>query len=112
MNKSNEIATIIMSVNATALEGFNKNPLEKQDDAQVTEFAYISNQEVFKLQNAGLSTSGQSTKEFSKQSWAIDLGKYNKVKGQNNLLYGRSSIKLRAQETDATFTYVSDYFCS
>lgn len=103
MNKSNEIATIIMSVNATALDGFNKNPLEKQDDAQVTEFAYISNQEVFKFQNAGLSTSGQSTKEFAKQSWAIDLGKYNKVKGQNNLLYGRTSLKLRAEETDATF---------
>ncbi|KAI8083482.1 coth protein-domain-containing protein [Thamnidium elegans] len=102
MNVSNEIATIIMNVNATALDGFNKAPLEKQDDAQITEFAYISNKEIFKFTAAGLSTSGQSTKDFAKQSWAIDFGKY-KVKGApKDLLFGRTSLKLRAEETDAT----------
>lgn len=102
MNVSNEIATIIMNVNATALDGFHKAPLEKQDDAQITEFAYISNKEVLQFTAAGLSTSGQSTKDFSKQSWAIDFGKY-KVKGApKDLLFGRSSLKLRAEETDAT----------
>lgn len=103
MNISNEIATIIMSVNATALDGFNKAPLEEQDDARVTEITYINSKEVYTFQNAGLSTSGQSTKDFSKQSWAVDLGKYNKNSTTNNLLFGRSSIKLRAEETDATF---------
>ncbi|KAG2198272.1 hypothetical protein INT47_004356 [Mucor saturninus] len=102
MNISNEIATIIMSVNATALDAFIKAPLEEQDDAQVTDIAYINSKEVYTFQNAGLSTSGQSTKDFSKQSWAVDLGKYNKKSNTTNLLFGRSSIKLRAEETDAT----------
>lgn len=102
MNVSNEIATIIMSVNATALDGFNTAPLVEQDDAQITDIAYISSKEVFTFKNAGLSTSGQSTKDFAKQSWAIDLGKYNKNSTTTNLLFGRTSLKLRAEETDAT----------
>ncbi len=95
-----------MTVNATALDGFNQKPLEKQDDAQVTDFAYISSQEVIKFATAGLSTSGQSTKDFSKQSWSLDLAKYNPVKGGKNLLFGRTTLKLRAEETDATLAYV------
>ncbi|RCH81917.1 hypothetical protein CU098_002285, partial [Rhizopus stolonifer] len=103
LNKSNEIATIIMSVNATSLDAFNKNPTAENDDAQVTDFAYISNKEVFTFQNGGLSTSGQSTKDFSKQSWAIDFNKYNKNATTKNLLFGRTILKLRAEETDPTF---------
>ncbi|KAI8356601.1 coth protein-domain-containing protein [Choanephora cucurbitarum] len=103
LNKSNEIATIIMTVNSTALDAFNKDPTAKNDDAQVTDFAYISNKEVYTLQNGGLSTSGQSTKDFSKQSWAIDFNKYNKNATTKNLLFGRTTLKLRAEETDATF---------
>jgi hypothetical protein len=102
MNNSNEIATIIMNVNSTALDSFNKNPLAKQDDAQITDFAYISNQQVYKFQNAGLSTSGQSTKDFAKQSWAVDLGKYSTNNATTDLLFGRTTLKLRAEETDAT----------
>lgn len=92
-----------MSVNATALDAFNKNPTAKQDDAQVTDFAYISNQNVYKFQNAGLATSGQSTKEFAKQSWAIEFGKYNNKNATTDLLFGRTTLKLRAEETDASF---------
>ncbi|KAI8973704.1 coth protein-domain-containing protein [Mycotypha africana] len=103
LNKSNEIATIIMTVNATALDAINQQPTEKLDDAQITELAYISHSEVYKFQGAGLSTSGQSTKDFSKQSYAIDLNKYNKNATTKALLYGRTSLKLRAEETDATF---------
>ncbi|KAI8375489.1 coth protein-domain-containing protein [Blakeslea trispora] len=103
MNKSNEIATIIMTVNTTALDAFNKEPTAKHDDAQVTEFAYISNKEVYTIQNGGLSTSGQSTKDFSKQSWSIDFNKYNKNATTKNLLFGRTTLKLRAEETDPTF---------
>ncbi|CEI97491.1 hypothetical protein RMCBS344292_11623 [Rhizopus microsporus] len=103
MNQSNEVSTIIMTVNATQLEAFNKNPLEKLDDAQVTELAYINSKEVYKFANAGLSTSGQSTKDFAKQSWAIELDKYNKNTTQKSLLFGRTTFKLRAEETDSTF---------
>ena len=92
-----------MTVNSTALDAFNKDPTAKHDDAQVTDFAYISNKEVYTLQNGGLSTSGQSTKDFSKQSWAIDFNKYNKNATTKNLLFGRTVLKLRAEETDATF---------
>lgn len=106
MNISNEIATIIMSVNTTALAGFNSEPLKEQDDAQITDIAYINSKEVYTFQNAGLSTSGQSTKDFSKQSWAIDLNKYNKNSTTTNLLFGRTALKLRAEETDATLAYV------
>ncbi|KAG0951208.1 hypothetical protein G6F57_001778 [Rhizopus arrhizus] len=103
MNQSNEIATIIMTVNATQLDAFNQNPTAKLDDAQVSQLAYISSKEVFTFQNAGLSTSGQSTKDFSKQSWAIELDKYNPKNASKSLLFGRTALKLRAEETDATF---------
>jgi len=107
LNNSNEIATIIMSVNSTALDAINKAPTEKLDDAQITDMVYINSKEVFKFQNGGLSTSGQSTKDFAKQSYSIDINKYNKNATTKNLLYGRTTLKLRAEETDATFAYVA-----
>ncbi|KAL7332918.1 hypothetical protein PS15p_201895 [Mucor circinelloides] len=103
LNNSNEIATIIMSVNSTALDAINKAPTEKLDDAQITDMVYINSKEVFKFQNGGLSTSGQSTKDFAKQSYSIDFNKYNKNATAKSLLYGRTTLKLRAEETDATF---------
>ncbi|KAG0748975.1 hypothetical protein G6F57_002053 [Rhizopus arrhizus] len=103
LNQSNEIATIIMTVNKTQLAAFNKNPTGDLDEAQVTELAYINSKEVYKFQNAGLKTSGQSTKDFSKQSWAIKLDKYNKNATEKGLLFGRTTVKLRAEETDASF---------
>ncbi|KAI8876577.1 hypothetical protein K501DRAFT_261925 [Backusella circina FSU 941] len=103
LNNSNEVATIIMTVNATALDAFNQNPTASGlKDANVTDFVYISNKEIYKFAGAGLSTSGQSTKDFSKQSWAIDFGKYNN-NVQKDLLFGRSTLKLRAEETDGSF---------
>ena len=107
LNNSNEIATIIMSVNSTALDAMNKAPTEKLDDAQITDLVYINSKEVFKFQNGGLSTSGQSTKDFAKQSYSIDFNKYNKNATTKSLLYGRTTLKLRAEETDATFAYVA-----
>ncbi|KAI8889231.1 coth-domain-containing protein [Backusella circina FSU 941] len=103
LNRSNEIATIIMSVNATELNQINTDPLGKFNDAHISEFAYISSKEVIKFQGAGLKTSGKSTKEFSKLSYAIDFGKYN-TNNPRDLLYGRTTLKLRAEETDPTFT--------
>ncbi|KAI8981416.1 coth protein-domain-containing protein [Pilobolus umbonatus] len=101
-NKSDEIATLLLTVNATALDGFNKNPLEDQEDALVSSMTYISNKDVYQFSNAGLATSGQSTKDFAKQSWAIDLNAYVPKGTGKNRLYGRTAIKLRAHETDST----------
>ncbi|KAI9279635.1 coth protein-domain-containing protein [Sporodiniella umbellata] len=103
LNNANEVATIIMSVNASQLDAFHKNPLEKLKEAEVTQLAYINSKEVHQFQGAGIKTSGQSTKDFSKQSWAIDLNKYNKGAANKSLLFGRTTLKLRAEETDATF---------
>jgi hypothetical protein len=92
-----------MTVNATALDAYIKTPTsDTLKDANVTDFAYINSKEVYKFQGAGLSTSGQSTKDFSKQSWAIDFGKYNN-NPTKDLLFGRSALKLRAEETDGSF---------
>ncbi|KAL0092755.1 secreted coth spore-coat protein domain-containing protein [Phycomyces blakesleeanus] len=102
LNKSNEIATIIMTANQTAIDAYNKDPLGDYKDALVSELVYISNKETFKFNGAGLSTSGQSTKDFAKQSWAIDFNKYSNAT-EKALLYGRTSLKLRAEETDMTF---------
>ncbi|KAI9006564.1 coth protein-domain-containing protein [Phycomyces nitens] len=102
LNKSNEIATIIMTANQTAIDEYNKDPVGDHKDALVSELVYISNKETFKFADAGLSTSGQSTKDFAKQSWAIDFNKYSKAT-EKSLLFGRTSLKLRAEETDMTF---------
>lgn len=92
-----------MTVNATQLDAINKDPTAKTDDALISDFAYISNKEVFTFQNAGLSTSGQSTKDFAKQSYSIDINGYTTKGADKGLLYGRTTLKLRAEETDATF---------
>jgi hypothetical protein len=92
-----------MTVNATQLDAINKQPLAKLDDALISDLTYISNKEIFNFQNAGLSTSGQSTKDFAKQSYAIDINGYAPKGAAKNLLYGRTVLKLRAEETDATF---------
>ncbi|KAI8645871.1 coth protein-domain-containing protein [Parasitella parasitica] len=102
LNNSNEVATIIMSVNVTALDAINKGPTEKLDDAHITDLVYINSKEVFKFKDGGLSTSGQSTKDFAKQSWSIDFNKYSNSTTKS-LLFGRTTLKLRAEETDATF---------
>lgn len=103
LSSSNEIATIIMSVNASQLNAYNEDPKSKHKDAEITELAYINSKEIHQFQKAGLKTSGQSTKDFSKQSWAIELDKYNKNATEKSLLFGRTTLKLRAEETDASF---------
>lgn len=92
-----------MVANTTQLEAINKAPSEKLDPVLVSSFAYISNKEVYTLQNVGLSTSGQSTKDFAKQSYVIDFNKFVVKGSTKSLLFGRTSLKLRAEETDATF---------
>lgn len=92
-----------MTANATQLDAINKQPTAKLDDVLISNLAYISNKEVFTFQNAGLSTSGQSTKDFAKQSYSIDINGFTPKGASKSLLYGRTTLKLRAEETDATF---------
>ncbi|CAO3625656.1 unnamed protein product [Cunninghamella blakesleeana] len=101
-NKSNEVATIILNVNSTAFDSIIKDPKLKAK-AQVTSFTYISNQEVISISNTpAIETSGQSTKDFAKQSYSIDFNDLTPKGGNKALFYGRTAVKLRAEPTDPT----------
>ncbi|ORX45901.1 hypothetical protein DM01DRAFT_1364539 [Hesseltinella vesiculosa] len=96
MNKSNEVATIILNVNGSAFDSVVQAPTQK-GKAQVYSFAYVSNKEVYTI-----STSGQSTKDFAKQSYAIDFGDFIPQGQKKPLFFGRTIVKLRAEATDPT----------
>ena len=102
MNRSNEVATVILRVaNTTGLDALLKNPKADIKDIQVDQFTYIASNEVHSYAGVGFSTSGQSTKEFAKQSYKLELNKFvNKT--EKDLIYGRTVVKLRAEETDMT----------
>lgn len=102
MNRSDEIATIIMNTNATGLGEILTNPLGDYDYTEVYNMTYIANKEIFSFSMAGIKNSGKSTKEFAKQSYKVKLNEFLKT-GNKQLLYGRSVVKLRAHETDPTF---------
>ncbi|KAG1121462.1 hypothetical protein G6F42_012403 [Rhizopus arrhizus] len=102
MNRSDEIATIILEANATGFAEILGNPLGDHNYTQVTRMTYIANKEVFSFTNAGIKNSGQSTKEFAKQSYKVKLNEFTTT-GPKELIYGRTTIKLRAHETDPTF---------
>ncbi|GAA5804074.1 hypothetical protein HPULCUR_009560 [Helicostylum pulchrum] len=102
MNRSNEVATLIMSANATGLAEILTNPLGDFDYTLISEMTYISNGEVFKFAQSGIKNSGKSTKEFAKQSYKVKMNEFVTT-GSKQLLFGRSTIKLRAHETDPTF---------
>ncbi|KAI9316797.1 coth protein-domain-containing protein [Dichotomocladium elegans] len=104
MNMSNEIATIILTVNQSGIDEFLRNPSGNFGSVLVSNMTYISSNQVYSFSGAGMKTSGQSTKEFAKQSWAIDLNKFAPpTQQQKQLLFGRTTVKLRAHETDPTF---------
>ncbi|KAI8098469.1 coth protein-domain-containing protein [Halteromyces radiatus] len=101
-NKSNEVATIILQVNSSAFDALIKAPQQKLK-AQVNSFAYISNQEVYTFANTpSIQTSGQSTKDFAKQSYSIDFNDFAPKGSQKSLFLGRTEVKLRAEATDPT----------
>lgn len=102
MNRSDEVATIILTTNATGFGEILANPLGDFEYTQIYNMTYIANKEIFSFTNAGIKNSGKSTKEFSKQSFKVKLNEFKKT-GDKELLYGRSVIKLRAHETDPTF---------
>lgn len=104
MNKSNEVATLLLRVDTEKLDRILVHPQHKYNDAHVYEMTYISNSEIHTIHDAGIINSGQSTKEYDRQSFKIDLNKF--VKGDDapkQLLFGRSMLKLRAEPTDPSF---------
>ncbi|KAI9262358.1 coth protein-domain-containing protein [Phascolomyces articulosus] len=102
MNRSNEIATVILKVsNTTGLDTMLKNPKGDIKDIQVDQFTYIASNEIHSYSGVGFSTSGQSTKDFAKQSYKLELNKFGN-KTEKDLIYGRTVVKLRAEETDMT----------
>lgn len=102
MNRSDEIATIILEVNGTGLNEILQSPLEKLDYTEVYKMHYISSTEEFTYTDAGIKNSGASSRMFAKQSYKIKLNEFKQV-GNRELIYGRTTIKLRAHETDPTF---------
>lgn len=103
MNRSNEIATIILNTNVTGFNEIIANPMGDFNWTEVNSMAYISNKEVFNFAMGGIKNSGKSTKEFAKQSYKIKLNEFTQKTDKKQLLFGRSTIKLRAHETDPTF---------
>ncbi|KAI8142497.1 coth protein-domain-containing protein [Fennellomyces sp. T-0311] len=102
MNRSNEVATVILqTANTTGLDLMLKNPKADVKDIQIDQVTYIASNEVHSFTGAGFSTSGQSTKDFAKQSYKLELNKFGN-KTTKDLLYGRTVVKLRAEETDMT----------
>ncbi|KAI9498498.1 coth protein-domain-containing protein [Zychaea mexicana] len=102
MNRSNEVATIILkAANTTGLDTMLKNPKADIKDIQIDQVTYIASNEVHSFTGAGFSTSGQSTKDFAKQSYKLELNQFGN-KTTKDLIYGRTTVKLRAEETDMT----------
>lgn len=106
MNRSDEIATIILNTNVTGFNDIINNPKADLDWTEVYNMTYISNKEVYSFAMAGIKNSGKSTKEFAKQSYKVKLNEFTQKTDKKQLLYGRSVVKLRAHETDPTFVYV------
>lgn len=102
MNRSNEVATILLQIsNTSGLDQMLKNPKADLDDIQIDQGTYIASNEIHTFTGAGFSTSGQSTKDFAKQSYKVELNKFGN-KTTKDLLFGRTTLKLRAEETDMT----------
>ncbi|CDS05325.1 hypothetical protein LRAMOSA07854 [Lichtheimia ramosa] len=103
MNRSNEVATVILQTsNTTALDAMLKNPKGDLKDVPIDHMTYIASNEVHTYTGVGFSTSGQSSKEFAKQSYKLKLNKFSPKGAPKDLLFGRTTLKLRAEATDMT----------
>ncbi|KAI8380975.1 coth protein-domain-containing protein [Radiomyces spectabilis] len=102
MNRSNEIATMILEANQTGLHEILSNPMGAHEYTEVYKMAYITNNDVHTFSLAGIKNSGKSTKEFAKQSYKVKLNEFSKANSKE-LIFGRTGFKLRAHETDPTF---------
>lgn len=110
MNQSNEVATVLLEANATAVQEILGDPKGDHEYARVDRMTYISNKEIFTFTGAGFRNSGQSSKEFTRQSFKVKLNEYKAQGEENQLLYGRTTIKLRSEPADPTMMYVPHFF--
>jgi len=90
------VGTII--INTSNFDALYQN-FEEEDFSVPAEVIYASPYTVKTFKNAELSLSGQSTRDVPKSSFKIKGLKDEK----NKELYGRSSLKLRAEHMDPTF---------
>ncbi|KAI8093162.1 coth protein-domain-containing protein [Halteromyces radiatus] len=102
-NQSNEIATLLLTCNSTGFAAILANPKDKHDPTRCDSVSYISHDTALKFSMAGLKNSGKSTKEFAKQSYKLSINEFVPKDTDAQYFYGRTTIKLRAHETDVTF---------
>ncbi|KAI8645882.1 coth protein-domain-containing protein [Parasitella parasitica] len=100
MNNSNSISTIIINVDMKAVKKILAKPEDDHKFAQVYNMSYISHDAVYNFQGAGIKNSGQSSKEYAKQSFKIKFNKF--YNGTEDALFGRRGFKLRAGADEPT----------
>ncbi|CAO3633993.1 unnamed protein product [Cunninghamella blakesleeana] len=102
-NESNEIATLIFNCDATTFNAILADPKADHNYTRCDDFYYIAHDTSLKFTQAGIKNSGKSTKEFAKQSFKVKLSEFAPKGSNKELFYGRTTVKLRAHETDITF---------
>ncbi|KAI8375491.1 coth protein-domain-containing protein [Blakeslea trispora] len=100
MSRSNEIATILLKADMKSLDEILQDPEGDHKYSHVYNMTYINSDSIFNFEGAGISNSGQSSKNYAKQSYKIKFNKYNK--GAKASLFNRKSVKLRAEAVDPT----------
>ncbi|CAO3600031.1 unnamed protein product [Absidia cylindrospora] len=85
-NQSNEIATILLTCNSTGFDAIMANPKGDHEFARCDSMSYI-----LMALHSSLQRRESRTVESQQKS------------GDKNYLYGRTTVKLRAHETDITF---------
>ncbi|RCH79919.1 hypothetical protein CU098_003803, partial [Rhizopus stolonifer] len=100
MSRSNEIATLLVNADMDGLNKILKAPTKDHKYVEVYNMTYISHDEVYNFDGAGIKNSGQSSKDYAKQSFKIKFNKFNNV--TKDRIFNRRSFKLRAEATDPT----------
>ncbi|KAI8973705.1 coth protein-domain-containing protein [Mycotypha africana] len=101
MWSDNEIATVIVKADGPALDKILKKPEEDHKYAHVFNLTYVNHDSCYTFTDAGIRNSGQSSKEYAKQSFNLKLGKFNK--GSDDRLFNRKALKMRAEADDPAF---------
>ncbi|KAG0199821.1 hypothetical protein BGX33_011376 [Mortierella sp. NVP41] len=93
--KETQIATLHLIGDKTTVDALNLNP-NSEAEARVT-FRFINAKTIYTQHNISLTTSGKSSKEFSKQSYKIKFDT-----DYNQTFFSRPNIKLRSMATEPT----------
>jgi len=98
------VSTILVEVNQSKMDGLHKNP---SDESKIpAKVIYVSPYSIKIFNNAKIAISGQSTLHYEKLSYKLSGLKTD----ENDKLFGRSSVKLRAEMIDASFMREKTYF--